>query len=150
MSAGQAGAPLVAAGALIAGGRLLAAQRSSPPALAGLWELPGGKVEDGEEPVEALTRELREELGVTVAVGPLVAPPDGGDWPLLGGLVMRVWLCTISDGVPLPLQDHSAVAWVRLAELERLPWLPPDLPIVRAVREAVRTGASPEAPPGHA
>lgn len=129
---GGSPARLVVAGALLDGTRLLAAQRSSPPALAGQWELPGGKVEDGEEPVAALERELREELGIDVEIGPLVPAPDGGDWPVLGGFRMRVWLCRAA-GVPRAL-DHDQVAWVELSALESLPWLAPDLPIVLAVR----------------
>ena len=61
---------IVVAGALIEGGALLVAQRARPPELAGRWELPGGKVAPGESDADALARELREELGIDVAVGP--------------------------------------------------------------------------------
>ncbi len=60
---------IVVAGALIFEGRLLVAQRARPPELAGLWELPGGKVAPGETDAAALERELEEELGIEVAVG---------------------------------------------------------------------------------
>jgi 8-oxo-dGTP diphosphatase len=60
---------IVVAGALIAGSALLVAQRGRPPELAGLWELPGGKVAPGESDAAGLARELHEELGVEVAVG---------------------------------------------------------------------------------
>lgn len=124
---------LVVAGAILDGTRLLAAQRSSPPDLAGQWELPGGKVEPGEDPRDALSRELREELGIEVRLGALLPAPDGGDWPILRGLTMRVWLCALDDGAPAPLQDHHQVTWVELEDAETLPWLAPDLPILRAI-----------------
>ncbi len=60
---------IVVAGALIAGSSLLVAQRERPPELAGLWELPGGKVAPGESDAAGLARELLEELGVHVTVG---------------------------------------------------------------------------------
>ena len=62
---------IVVAGALISGAALLVAQRERPPELAGLWELPGGKVAAGESDEAALARELQEELGVEVTVGRL-------------------------------------------------------------------------------
>lgn len=67
---------VVVAGALYDGGRLLAARRSAPVELAGRWELPGGKLEPGELPEEALVRELREELGVETE--PLARIPGSG------------------------------------------------------------------------
>ncbi|HZK05981.1 MAG TPA: NUDIX domain-containing protein, partial [Actinomycetaceae bacterium] len=124
---------LVVAAAIIADGRLLAAERSSPPALAGQWELPGGKVENGEEPVAALRREIREELGVELVIGGRVPAPDGGDWPVLGGHLMRVWRCELAVGQPEPLQDHSRLSWVPLDRPESVSWLGPDLPIVEEI-----------------
>ena len=76
---------VVVAGALIAGSALLVAQRQRPPELAGLWELPGGKVAEGEAEVAALARELREERGIDVLVGDRV----GADVPVGGGLILR-------------------------------------------------------------
>ncbi|YAL83993.1 (deoxy)nucleoside triphosphate pyrophosphohydrolase [Dermacoccaceae bacterium W4C1] len=118
--------------------RLLGARRSAPAALAGGWELPGGKVEDGEELIAALHRELAEELGITVRIGPAVSGPltagaEAGAWPLGGNFAMHVWLCSIEDGEPAPLEDHDELRWLSVGELDAVPWLPADLPIVGAV-----------------
>ncbi|WP_337062054.1 (deoxy)nucleoside triphosphate pyrophosphohydrolase [Kineococcus sp. G2] len=110
---------------------LLAARRSAPPALAGRWELPGGKVEPGEEPVAALHRELREELGVDVELGAEVPGPAGGAWPLGGDLVMRVWWARVLRGGPAPLQDHDELRWLSPGEWSSVDWLPGDVPLVQ-------------------
>jgi 8-oxo-dGTP diphosphatase len=115
---------------------MLCARRSAPAALAGKWELPGGKVEPDETPVAALHRELTEELGVQVRLGPVVPTADGADWPILDHLIMRVWLAEITTGEAAPLQDHAELRWVGRDGLEDLDWLEPDRPIVRALRDA--------------
>ncbi len=113
--------------------RLLAARRSAPAELAGQWELPGGKVEPDEDPVTALHRELREELGVRVALGDLVPGPLGGNWPITPTLRLRVWLAGNLGGSPRPLLDHDELRWVGPADWSGLPWLPADLPVVAAL-----------------
>lgn len=115
-------------------GRLFAARRSAPPELAGRWELPGGKVEPGEEPERALVRELREELGVEAE--PLARVP--GEWPLKPGYVLRVWRCRLRSGDPRPLQDHDELRWLTADEIWSVDWLDQDVP---AVREALRERA---------
>ena len=112
---------IVVAGALIAGAALLVAQRDRPPELAGLWELPGGKVAPGESDAAGLARELHEELGVEVAVGGRL----GGDVALNETTTLRAYRVTQTGGALHP-NDHRALRWVTADELDRLPWVPAD------------------------
>ncbi|WP_299165288.1 (deoxy)nucleoside triphosphate pyrophosphohydrolase [uncultured Arthrobacter sp.] len=125
---------------LAAPSRLLAARRSAPEQFAGQWEFPGGKVEPDEDGVEALQREVREELGVDVQIGAELVGPGPDGWPLSDAAVMRVWLTVITAGVPAALQDHDELRWVDLrdtGELMDLPWIPADRPIVDALLDRV-------------
>ena len=122
---------IVVAGALIVRGELLVAQRARPPHLAGLWELPGGKVAAGETDAEALVRELREELGIVVGVGARL----GADVVLGPTMVLRAYRVTLSAGVAQP-HDHRALRWVTASELDDIEWVPADtawLPDLAAV-----------------
>ena len=112
---------IVVAGALIAGSALLVAQRERPPELAGLWELPGGKVALGESDAAGLARELHEELGVEVTVGDRL----GEDVALNESMTLRAYRVTQTGGALRP-NDHRALRWVTADELENLPWVPAD------------------------
>lgn len=118
---------------------LLAARRTEPSALAGGWEFPGGKVDEGEGQVDALHRELLEELGVRVRLGDLLEGPLDGGWPLGEDFVIRVWWASIVEGEPQPLEDHDELCWLDRNALYAVSWLPADLPIVRAAE--ARLGA---------
>ena len=135
--------------------RLLIAQRSAPPILAGLWEFPGGKVEAAESCEQALTRELSEELGVRILVGAEVPGPHVQGWPLNERLAMRVFFAEIFSGTPDTLEDHSALRWMPLPnsrddaqaydDLLGLPWIPADLPIVVALLQQLQDAGVGEA-----
>jgi 8-oxo-dGTP diphosphatase len=117
--------------------RLLAARRSRPAHLAGRWEFPGGKVDAGERPTEALHRELDEELGVRVELGEELVGPDDGAWIITDRHVMRLWFARIVHGEPQPLVEHDQLLWVPTGEWLGLDWLEGDVRIVEEL-ESVR------------
>jgi len=127
---------IVVAGALISGSLLLVAQRARPPELAGLWELPGGKVAAGESDAAALARELHEELGVDVTVGARI----GADVALNEMTTLRAYRVSQTGGSLHP-NDHRALRWVGADELDTLPWVPADrawlADLVRALTDSV-------------
>lgn len=130
-AAGPIGRVVVAA-VIERGGKFLAARRTEPPALAGRWEFPGGKVEPGETDAEALARECREELGVSVEVG----EPVGPEYPVGDGTwVVRTYRAALLSGEPEPLECHDALRWLSPGEpaVRELPWLDGDYVILDAL-----------------
>ncbi len=111
--------------AVVRGGRVLAARRTSPPEAAGRWELPGGKVEPGETPEEAVVRELHEELGLTVRVAGWLA----GSAPIGTTHRLCVALVRPGPGEPRPT-EHDRVRWLHADELASVDWLEPDRPFL--------------------
>jgi 8-oxo-dGTP diphosphatase len=114
---------------IVVAGRVLGARRSAPALLAGQWEFPGGKVEAGESDADALIRECREELGITIEV-------IGELCRIVGTMELRLLHARLTAGRPAPLQDHDQLRWLSATELDSVPWLPLDLellPVVRAL-----------------
>ena len=107
--------------------RVLAARRAGPSPLAGAWEFPGGKIDPGERPKQALSRELDEELGIVVRLGAKVRGPLAkGAWPIGVDGVLRIWWAEITVGEPRILDDHDDLMWCGPTELAELDWLPAD------------------------
>lgn len=125
---------LVAACALIdPEGRVLMAQRPEGKELAGLWEFPGGKVEDGERPEDALVRELREELGIDVSAGALEPFAFASHAYERFHLLMPLYLCRFWTGEVRPMEGQR-IQWSALAGLNSLPMPPADVPLVAALQ----------------
>ena len=120
---------VVAAALADAEGRILLQQRPPGGPMAGLWEFPGGKVEEGEVPEHALARELEEELGIAVHVEALEAACFAS--APLGDrhLILLLYLCSDWAGDPQPLHA-TALRWTRPSEMRSLPMPPADLPLI--------------------
>ena len=126
---------LVGAVALIDGdGRVLLAKRGEQGFLGGLWEFPGGKLEPGETPEEAVIRELREELGIETwgnCLAPLTFASHAYD---SFHLLMPLFVCRKWEGIPRPLV-HQCLTWVRAGDLHSYPMPPADRPILPILRD---------------
>lgn len=114
----------------VAPSTVLAARRTGPPLLRGKWEFPGGKVEAGEHPEDALVRELKEELGVGVALGTELVAPGGGTWRISDVLEMRLWFAVIREGSPTVVDSHDELRWLDAGSLESVDWLDADREIL--------------------
>jgi 8-oxo-dGTP diphosphatase len=130
-----AGAGVVVGAAIACSGAVLAQQRAYPPAAAGRWELPGGRVEPAESDVDAVRRECAEELGVRVDVGEPVGPDVA-----LGGkagpdMLLRVFRAGLTEpgATPHP-RDHQALRWLTPGRLGDVDWLPADRVLLPALR----------------
>ena len=112
------------------GERILATQRGYGDYKDG-WEFPGGKIEPGETPEEAVVREIEEELGMTVAVEQHVVDV-AYDYPQFH-LEMACFLCSIAEGTP-HLLEHEAARWLLPHEIDSVDWLPADVLVVDALK----------------
>ncbi len=120
--------PVVGA-AIVRHGMVLAARRTAPAAVAGLWEFPGGKVESGETPETALVREIGEELGCAIDVTGWLA----AEVPIGERFALRVATARIESGEPRPT-EHDLVRWLAPEDLEQVDWLAPDRPFLPELR----------------
>ena len=98
------------------------------------WEFPGGKIEEGETPEQALAREIREELNTEIQVGKLIDTIEY-DYPKFH-LSMDCFWCEIMQG-GLELKEHEAARWLSKEELYSVDWLPADVGVVERVKEGV-------------
>lgn len=116
----------VVAAVIMKEGKVFATQRGYGEFKDG-WEFPGGKVEAGESPEEALLREIREELEVEVNVGDLIDTIEY-DYPAFH-LSMKCYACTIAGGSP-HLLEHEAARWLSADQLDSVAWLPADITLI--------------------
>ena len=116
----------VVAAVIMKEGKVFATQRGYGEFKDG-WEFPGGKVEAGESPEEALCREIREELEVEVNIGDLIDTIEY-DYPAFH-LSMKCYACTIAGGSP-HLLEHEAARWLSADQLDSVAWLPADITLI--------------------
>jgi 8-oxo-dGTP diphosphatase len=126
---------LVAAVALVdVDGRVLIAQRPEGKSMAGLWEFPGGKIDAGETPEQALIRELQEELGIDVTANCLApftfASHRYDDFHLL----MPLYVCRVWEGTVMA-REGQTLKWVRALNLKDYPMPPADIPLIAMLRD---------------
>ena len=115
------------------GDNILATQRGYGEFKDG-WEFPGGKIEEGETPKQALVREIREELDTLIEVGELLDTVEY-DYPNFH-LTMHCFLCTVKSG-NLVLNEHKAAKWLTKDTLDTVAWLPADISLVDKIREVI-------------
>jgi len=126
--------PVVVVGAaIVVDQKVLAARRAGPPAVAGLWELPGGKVEPGETDEQALRRELAEELGIEA----VVAGRIGRDIDLGDNSVLRCYQVEPAEGGRPEPTEHDALRWLGARDLDTVDWLPADRQVLGDLQRAM-------------
>lgn len=121
----------VVGAAIVKDNKILCAQRGPEGSLPNMWEFPGGKIEKDETPMEALVREITEELECRVKVGEQI---DVTSYEYDFGIVtLTTFYCELIEGTP-QLTEHAEVRWLAPAELNELEWAPADIPAVEKVQ----------------
>jgi len=125
----------VVAALIVREGKFMICQRPEGKARAGLWEFVGGKAEAGEALEQALIRECREEIGVTVAVGDPYMTVDY-DYPDIS-VHLTLFYAEITEGEPTPM-EHNVIAWITPADIPNYPFCPADIPIIERLQKESR------------
>lgn len=118
---------------IVRDGAILATQRGYGE-WEGWWEFPGGKVEGGETPRQALAREIAEELNASIDVGDYLCTAEY-DYPAFH-LSMKCYLCTLVDQ-SFELLEHHAARWLTAEDIDEVKWLPADIQVVEAIKASV-------------
>ena len=127
---------VVAAALLRSDGKILLQRRPEGRSMAGLWEFPGGKLENDETPEAALARELAEELAIEIDIANLVptcfASATIDDRPLL----LLLYTCSVWDGTPVAVESPE-LGWFSIDEMFRLPMPPADVPLIELLKKLI-------------
>ncbi|MBD8014555.1 (deoxy)nucleoside triphosphate pyrophosphohydrolase [Planococcus wigleyi] len=116
---------------IIDGDKILCAQRGMEKSLPGLWEFPGGKIEETETPQSALQREIQEEMHCRVEIGEQV---EHTVYEYDFGIVhLTTFYCQLVEGTPV-LTEHIEIQWLKADELEQLEWAPADIPAIEKLK----------------
>jgi len=120
----------VAAAIIYKEGKYFATQRGYGE-FEGMWEFPGGKIEPGETPQEALKREIQEELCIDIEVNAHLCT-TADDYPTFH-LTMYCYLCNIISG-QIELREHKSALWLTSGSLDQVSWLPADKEVIEKIR----------------
>ena len=125
----------VVAAIISKGGKIFATQRGYGDFKDG-WEFPGGKVEQGESPEQAIIREIKEELGADIKVTGVLTTVEH-DYPTFH-LSMDCFWAELKEGTSVELLEHEAAKWLSLDSLDEVDWLPADIKVVEAIKDSLK------------
>ena len=125
----------VVAAIITKGGKIFATQRGYGDFKDG-WEFPGGKVEQGESPEQAIIREIKEELGADIKVTGFLTTVEH-DYPTFH-LSMDCFWAELKEGSSVELLEHEAAKWLSFDSLDEVDWLPADIKVVEAIKDSLK------------